>query len=253
MNKIIKNFIIYNLIFVYKILSINYDKCDLIVDSAICINNNEKIILPDAIRSDYLLKYLVSTMVLVSYIISIIGLDSVTVENKTTKIAPKGANDTFSTPGKGANGRILYMKFDEIYPVDSSGYGNHGIGIISGHSGFGGIGTSAYFRNNFIYINNHNLNNNNNHLNGKFNNLNGKFNELIGNFNGNTLNGIGNGIGIGNGNLIENDFTIMFYIYMLTDEKSLQNSLKFNQFCTILHKVILNSLLLNYLLTIVIN
>eukprot|EP00375_Theileria_parva_P001131 XP_763802.1 hypothetical protein [Theileria parva strain Muguga] len=118
-----------------------YDKCDLTVDSAICINNTEKIILPDAKRF----------------------------------------------------GRVLYMKFDEIFPVDSSGYGNHGIGQISGHSGFGGIGSSAYFRGNFIHISS-----------------------------SNSFNGV--------------DFTYMFYIYMLSDEKSVQNSLKYNQYCTVIHK-----------------
>lgn len=90
------------------------------------------------------------------------------------------------------------MKFDEIFPVDSSGYGNHGIGQISGHSGFGGIGSSAYFRGNFIHISS-----------------------------GNSFNGV--------------DFTYMFYIYMLSDEKSVQNSLKYNQYCTVIHKVMFNT------------
>ncbi|UKJ89469.2 hypothetical protein MACJ_002720 [Theileria orientalis] len=120
--------------------STKFDSCDLTVDSAICINNSEKVILPDARRL----------------------------------------------------GRIVYMKFDESRPVDSSGVGNHGIGQISGHSGFGGVGTSAYFRNNFIHV---------------------KSNDLK-----------------------TTEFTYMFYIYILSDEKSHQNGLKYDQYCPVIHK-----------------
>ncbi|BAM42365.1 uncharacterized protein TOT_040000732 [Theileria orientalis strain Shintoku] len=90
------------------------------------------------------------------------------------------------------SGRILYMKFDESRPVDSSGVGNHGIGQISGHSGFGGVGTSAYFRNNFIHVK--------------------------------------------SSDLKTAEFTYMFYIYILSDEKSHQNGLKYDQYCPVIHK-----------------
>ncbi|AFZ81020.1 hypothetical protein BEWA_004280 [Theileria equi strain WA] len=141
MNGLLSHIFLFLYVYIRIVAPVNYEKCDLTVDSAICINNTEKIILPNARRP----------------------------------------------------GRILYMTFDESEPVDSSGLGNHGVGQVSGHSGFGGMGTSAYFRKNFVHI---------------------KSNELFG----------------------TNEFSYLFFIYLLMDEVSHQNSLKYDQFCPIIQK-----------------
>ncbi|GBE61512.1 hypothetical protein BOVATA_030050 [Babesia ovata] len=59
---------------------------------------------------------------------------------------------TVLLPSARRDGRVLHYRFDEEVAVDSSGFGNHGIGPVAGHSGFSGFGSSAYFRKNFVYL-----------------------------------------------------------------------------------------------------
>ncbi|CDR95280.1 membrane protein, putative [Babesia bigemina] len=59
---------------------------------------------------------------------------------------------TVLLPSARRDGRVLHYRFDEEVAVDSSGFGNHGVGPVAGHSGFSGVGSSAYFRKNFVYL-----------------------------------------------------------------------------------------------------
>ncbi|KAK2198038.1 Concanavalin A-like lectin-glucanase domain superfamily [Babesia duncani] len=104
-----------------------------------------------------------------------------------------GNNEKVILPSARRPGRILYLTFDEAEPVDSSGLGNHAVGRISGHSGFGGFGTCAYFRKNFIYLKS-------------------------------------------NDSLKTNEFSYLFFVYLLMDEAARKNSLEVDQFCPVIHK-----------------
>lgn len=106
--------------------------------------------------------------------------------------------ETILLPSARRNGRILFYKFDEVVPVDSSGSGNHGIGQVSGHAGFGGIGTSAYFRKNFVYLPD-------------------------------------------TGSLKSNKFSVLFFVYLLSDDASIISAQKTDDFCPLVHKGIRNS------------
>lgn len=101
--------------------------------------------------------------------------------------------ETVLLPSARRQGRILHYKFDENVPADSSGSGNHGTGQISGHSGFGGVGTSAYFRKNFIYLPH-------------------------------------------TDDLKSNEFSVLFFVYLLSDEASIANSQKNLEYCPLVHK-----------------
>ncbi|KOB86564.1 hypothetical protein PFDG_02158 [Plasmodium falciparum Dd2] len=75
-------------------------ECDVSIDTSICINNGQKILLPSA--------------------------------------KPYGIS--------------THITFDSLMPVDSTGNRNHAHGKFFASSGFGGIGNSALFRQNYIYI-----------------------------------------------------------------------------------------------------
>lgn len=46
----------------------------------------------------------------------------------------------------------VHLTFDESRPLDTSGKKNHGSGEVMAASGVGGAGSSALFRNNYVYI-----------------------------------------------------------------------------------------------------
>ena len=46
----------------------------------------------------------------------------------------------------------VHLTFDESRPLDTSGKRNHGSGEVMAAAGIGGAGSSAMFRNNYIYI-----------------------------------------------------------------------------------------------------
>ncbi|SOS79742.1 secreted ookinete protein, putative [Plasmodium sp. gorilla clade G1] len=81
-------------------LSLKPPECDVSIDTSICINNGQKILLPSA--------------------------------------KPYGIS--------------THITFDSLMPVDSTGNRNHAHGKFFASSGFGGIGNSALFRQNYIYI-----------------------------------------------------------------------------------------------------
>lgn len=74
--------------------------CDVAVESALCIHDAEKIVMPDA--------------------------------------RPYGME--------------LHLTFDESRPLDTSGQKNHASGEVLAASGVGGVGSSALFRNNYVYV-----------------------------------------------------------------------------------------------------
>ncbi|SBS88460.1 secreted ookinete protein, putative [Plasmodium ovale curtisi] len=80
--------------------NVRVSECDVSIDSAICINDGQKILLPDA--------------------------------------KPYGLS--------------THIKFDSITAVDSSGKRNHALGNFFASTGFGGMGNSALFRKNYVYI-----------------------------------------------------------------------------------------------------
>lgn len=49
-------------------------------------------------------------------------------------------------------GMEVHLTFDETRPLDSSGKKNHGSGEVMAAAGIGSAGSSALFRNNYIYI-----------------------------------------------------------------------------------------------------
>ncbi|ORM40765.1 uncharacterized protein BXIN_2306 [Babesia sp. Xinjiang] len=100
-------------------------------------------------------------------------------------------------PSARRHGRVLHYRFDENVALDSSGFGNHGVGKVVGHSGFGGVGSSAYFRKNFIYLRDVQ-------------------------------------------DLRAQEFSLLFFVYLLSDDESLANAQKVNEFCPIVHKGIRN-------------
>ncbi|VWU50126.1 secreted ookinete protein, putative [Hepatocystis sp. ex Piliocolobus tephrosceles] len=82
------------------IYNITPPECDVSIDSAICINNGQSMLLP--------------------------------------KAKPHGIS--------------THISFDDIAPIDSSGNRNHALGTFFASTGFGGVGNSALFRKNYIYI-----------------------------------------------------------------------------------------------------
>ncbi|XP_026190691.1 uncharacterized protein LOC113146716 [Cyclospora cayetanensis] len=78
----------------------NSPVCDVAVETALCLHNAEKILMPDA--------------------------------------RPYGME--------------VHLTFDESRPLDTSGKKNHGSGEVMAASGVGGAGSSALFRNNYVYI-----------------------------------------------------------------------------------------------------
>lgn len=114
-----------------------------------------------------------------------------------SSICIKGG-ETILLPDAKRNGRVLHYKFDEAVAVDSSGLGNHGVGQVSGHSGFGGIGTSGYFRKNFVYLPD-------------------------------------------TKSLKSNEFSVLFFVYLLSDEASIANAQAYNEYCPLVHKGIRNA------------
>ncbi|GIX64351.1 uncharacterized protein BcabD6B2_37860 [Babesia caballi] len=118
-----------------------YERCDIVVDSSVCIRGGETVLLPSARRS----------------------------------------------------GRVLHYRFDEEVAVDSSGSGHHGIGAVVGHAGFGGVGSSGYFRKNFVYL-------------------------------------------PSTPALQANEFSVLFYVFLLADDESAANAKKLNDYCPLVHK-----------------
>lgn len=49
-------------------------------------------------------------------------------------------------------GMEVHLTFDESRPLDASGKKNHGSGEVMAASGIGGAGSSALFRNNYVYV-----------------------------------------------------------------------------------------------------
>ncbi|KAL8454029.1 hypothetical protein Emag_001601 [Eimeria magna] len=81
-------------------LAANSPVCDVAVETALCLHNAEKILMPDA--------------------------------------RPYGME--------------VHLTFDETRPLDTSGKKNHGSGEVMAAAGIGGAGSSALFRNNYVYI-----------------------------------------------------------------------------------------------------
>ncbi|GFE54717.1 hypothetical protein protein, putative [Babesia ovis] len=107
---------------------------------------------------------------------------------------------TVLLPSARRHGRVIHYTFDQDIAVDSSGYGSHAIGTLVGHAGFGGVGSSAYFRKNFVYLNDSQT-------------------------------------------LHTQEFSISLFVFLLSDEDSLANAQKLNQYCPIVQKGIRNAAL----------